>query len=94
MGFLIRRLVFLFTALLLLASCSQGGGKIEANKEQSAQTATISAPIVTNTVPPSPKPVAARKKVSTGKVAFPQGKASSYQKQTGDYNGVTRFSAE
>ncbi len=93
MGFLIRRPVLLFSALFLLVSCNQGGGKIKSTKEQSAQTATKSAPTVKSSAAPAPKPAAASKKVKTAKATAPRKKASSFEEQTGEFNGVTQFNA-
>ena len=75
----ISRWFFIFLALLMFASCSREGGKIEADKAKSAKPATKTA--VTGTVRGGSTP----KRTTSNK--------TTSKKTDVDYNGVTQFHA-
>ncbi len=82
---MISRLAVLFMALLLLVSCSLGGGKKEAGKVKPAGTAAKSAPKQANAGSAAQKP-------APQKATSLKGASSPQDKKDVDYNGITQFS--
>ncbi len=74
----ISRWVYIFLALLVFVSCSREGGKSEAGKVRSAESATKTAVTGTDRKDSAPKRTASKNKTT------------SETKKT-DYNGITQF---